>query len=168
MLNKSGGYKLSFTVIILLVISLFVLPDNKAIAIRGAQNPIIPTDAQSTTSAEPPGGPRGAAAEAGESFTPGPLSKVIEHVPAYIWYNGCGPTSAGMILGYWNWYERQYGYNWVIPVDSEAQTQAVNDTIASPGHIADYAIPHDVFPDMRLDKSESPFGDEHVSNSIAD
>ena len=27
---------------------------------------------------------------------------VISGVPAYYWYRGCGPTSAGMIIGYWD------------------------------------------------------------------
>ena len=126
-------------------------------------------DERSTTGPEPPGGPHGAVAEAGLGFTPGPNSHVIEHVPAYIWFNGCGPTSGAMILGYWNWLERSKGYDWVMPGDSSEQTQMVNDVIASPQHIADYALPHDdETTGLRLDKSEPPFGNAHVNNSLAD
>jgi len=28
--------------------------------------------------------------------------KVIGGVPSYIWHHGCGPTAAGMVLGFWD------------------------------------------------------------------
>ncbi|MDQ7092434.1 C39 family peptidase [Desulfosporosinus sp. PR] len=30
------------------------------------------------------------------------IEKVISGVPQYLWYRGCSPTSAGMVLGYWS------------------------------------------------------------------
>ena len=32
----------------------------------------------------------------------GPNVNLIPDVPSYIWHHGCGPTAAGMIIGYWN------------------------------------------------------------------
>lgn len=65
--------------------------------------------------------------------------------PDYDWYYGCSPTSAGMLAGYYD----RYGYgglsygNLVPGTVAESSTYgpgtyAVNDIIASPGHIADF------------------------------
>lgn len=32
----------------------------------------------------------------------GQADMVLEGVPRYLWWSGCAPTSAGMIIGYWN------------------------------------------------------------------
>ena len=53
--------------------------------------------------------------------------QIISDVPSYLWYRGCGPTAAGMIMGYWD----AHGYPNLI-------TGAVNDMIASPEHSYDY------------------------------
>ena len=52
---------------------------------------------------------------------------IIDDVPNYTWYGGCGPTAAGMIIGYWD----AHGYPNLI-------TGAVNDMIASTEHFYDY------------------------------
>jgi autotransporter-associated beta strand protein len=63
----------------------------------------------------------------------------IPDVPSYIWYYGCGPTAAGMIVGYWD----AHGYPDLITAGDGTNSwvtnqQAVKDMIASPGHIRDY------------------------------
>lgn len=86
------------------------------------------------------GGPAVAGELTGElpEPSPGPDVTVISGVPSYIWYHGCGPTSLGMIIGYWDarWMEN------LIPGSNDWDTnqQAIKDVIASPGHIADYAL----------------------------
>ena len=64
---------------------------------------------------------------------------VINGVPSYIWYRGCGPTAAGMIMGYWD----AHGYPNLITAGNGTNSwttnqQAVMDMIASPEHISDY------------------------------
>lgn len=168
MQKNSGGHqgRTILCTLILFVILVFALGKFRPGYLHGGQQDA--TDQQSTTGPVPIGGPRGAVALAGEGFVPGVNSKVIEHVPPYIWRDGCGPTSAAMILGYWDWWWGQWGYDFIIPGDASMQTEAVNQVIASTGHELDYAIPHDVYPNLKLDKSEPPFGDEHISNSLAD
>jgi hypothetical protein len=62
--------------------------------------------------------------------------EVLEGVPSYLWYHGCGPTAAGMIIGYWD----ARGYANLVDGSNDWDTnqQGVKDMIASPGHIADY------------------------------
>jgi len=82
----------------------------------------------------------------------------IDDVPSYIWYYGCGPTAAGMIIGYWD----DRGYGGLIPGSSDWNTnqQAVKDTIASPGHIRDYVPTPD-----RPATAADPY---HPDDSVAD
>ncbi|NLF32923.1 MAG: hypothetical protein GX591_18810 [Planctomycetes bacterium] len=61
-------------------------------------------------------------------------SVLLSEVPEYFWYRGCAPTSAGMILGYWD----TLGYPNYIPGDATYQTFQVNQAIASTGHDYDY------------------------------
>ena len=63
----------------------------------------------------------------------------VSDVPSYIWYRGCGPTAAGMIIGYWD----AHGYPNLITAGTGTNSwttnqQGVKDTIASPEHIYDY------------------------------
>lgn len=58
----------------------------------------------------------------------------------YSWWFGCSPTSAGMLL---SWYDRNGYSNFVPGGEAELDTfgnvdALVNDIIASPGHIADF------------------------------
>ncbi len=64
---------------------------------------------------------------------------------AYNWWYGCSPTSAGMVMGYYdrNGYQGQQYSNLVPGGVAEANTfgtgpYLVNDVIASAGHIADF------------------------------
>jgi len=64
----------------------------------------------------------------------------LPNAGSYDWWYGCSPTSAGMLLG---WYDRN-GYSNLVP-DSEAETNTfgnpgalVNSMIASSGHINDF------------------------------
>ena len=91
--------------------------------------------------------------------------KVIGGVPAYEWFRGCGPTAAGMVIGYWD------GYGWpeLIPGDASTQTPVVRQAIASTEHWLEYSQPLDYAPDPILpDLSEPPAGDEHASDCIGD
>ncbi len=89
-------------------------------------------------------------------------------VPAYAWRHGCGPTALGMVIGYWD----TKGFEKLFDGDATTQTNSVNQGIASQdgvsGHYEDYSVPKDSYPNLLLDKSEDPVGDEHISDSIAD
>ena len=125
--------------------------------------PHPPDDAQSTTGPTPPSG-----VEIAGSVAVSKTAVVIGGVPAYIWRYGCGPTAAGMVVGYWD----THGYDWLIPGNASSQTVAVNEAIASSqgaaNHYDDYALPIDIPPDLVPDLSEPPAGDEHSDNRIAD
>ena len=88
---------------------------------------------------------------------------VISGVPAYYWYRGCGPTSAGMIIGYWD----GHGYSNLVVGDAQTQNSSVNSMIASPEHYADYALPMDNYGTGILDDKSST-GGAHESNCVAD
>lgn len=88
---------------------------------------------------------------------------VIAGVPKYLWYRGCGPTAAGMVVGYWD----MHGYSALISGNSSVQTVSVNNAIASPAHYNDYSKPIDSQQTgVRADKSS--LGGAHANNSIAD
>jgi hypothetical protein len=94
-------------------------------------------------------------------------SKVISGVPAYLWHHGCGPTAAGMVVGYWD----THGYGLLIPGDASWQSNAVDDAIANTPHYNDYSLPMDNandHPSPLPDRSEPPVGDEHASNCVGD
>jgi hypothetical protein len=121
-------------------------------------------DAQSTTGPFPPAG-----VNAKGALFASPKAITISDVPAYIWHDGCGPTAAGMVFGYWD----THGYDWLIPGDASTQTDQVNEAISSSlgvqNHMTDYALPMDYSPSpLAKDKSELPVGDEHLDDSIAD
>jgi hypothetical protein len=62
---------------------------------------------------------------------------LLDHVPAYSWYHGCGPTAVASILGYWDLlgYENYFGASgW----DQVRYTANVQDEISSPAHNAKY------------------------------
>ncbi|MCK4757723.1 MAG: right-handed parallel beta-helix repeat-containing protein, partial [Thermoplasmata archaeon] len=88
---------------------------------------------------------------------------VIQDVPVYLWEDGCGPTSMGMVMGYWD----GAGFDNLVEGDASSQTTAVNNMISSQGNWDDYCLPLDNWP-VKPDKSELPMGDEHDSDSIAD
>jgi hypothetical protein len=94
---------------------------------------------------------------------------VIGAVPSYLWRHGCGPTAAGMVIGYWD----GQGFPALIPGGAASQTSAVNQSIASGNgantHYSDYSQPLDYRPDpISPDRSEPPAGDEHTSHCVAD
>ncbi len=89
---------------------------------------------------------------------------VIPDVPAYLWYNGCGPTSAGMVMGYWD----GIGFDKLVEGDASTQTDQVNKMISSQENWDDYCVPMDSYSEILPDRSELPDGDEHSDNSIAD
>lgn len=62
---------------------------------------------------------------------------ILDHVPSYDWYHGCGPTAAGSIIGYWD----LHGYDGLFAAsgwESVRQTANVKDEISSPLHNAKY------------------------------
>ena len=121
-----------------------------------------PPDAQSTTGPTPPPGVDPAVVSAASAD-----AVVIVNVPAYLWRHGCGPTAAGMVIGYWD----GRGFDDLVPGDASSQTDAVNAMIASGGpasNYTDYCEPIDSYPDLKPDRSEPPVGDEHPDNCVAD
>ena len=72
----------------------------------------------------------------------------ISGVPSYGWYNGCEPTSIGMIMGYWdvNGYPNLFNVQGTL-VYTESNVQ---DQISSPAHNAKYNptpdIPNSILP----------------------
>lgn len=144
------------------------LPQDYNHAIDSPKNDIIPQ--QNTTGPTPPDGlePKK------ELFSGGDLSGgsdvTILGVPSYAWRHGCGPTSLGMVVGFWD----INGCSDLFDGSATTQTNSVNQGIASQGsttapmHYEDYSLPEDSYPNMLNDKSELPAGDEHMSDSIAD
>ena len=92
-------------------------------------------------------------------------ASVTLNVPAYLNHNGSGPTTAGMILGYWD----GNGFPNLVPGSAATQTSAVDDMISSTGNYDDYCVPIDSGTGPILDdKSEPPEGDEHPDDCLAD
>lgn len=124
-----------------------------------------PPDAQSTTGPTPPPSVNVVGALAASE-----MAVSIPDVPAYIWHHGCGPTAAGMVIGYWD----SHGFEVLVPGDAYAQTTAVNEMMATEGpasNYTDYCEPLDYYwrdPEPLLDKSEDPPGDEHADDCVAD
>ncbi|MCD4728957.1 MAG: hypothetical protein K8R74_00020, partial [Bacteroidales bacterium] len=82
---------------------------------------------------------------------------------SYIWHHGCGPTSLGMIIGYYD----GHGFPDLIDGDASTQITDVDDAIANTEHYNDYSLPIDTPPDPPIsDLSET--GGAHTSNCIAD
>jgi len=98
---------------------------------------------------------------------------IIKGVPAYLWRHGCGPTAAGMVIGYWD----GQGFPNLVPGDAGTQTAAVDAMIADDGgnpecgsgaldHYQDYACPIDR---GTIDPDKSELGGEvHQDNCLAD
>lgn len=96
---------------------------------------------------------------------------IIPGVPGYVWRDGCGPTTMGMIIGYYD----GNGYDNLVEGSATTATNAVNQMIASHSvagearHYEDYSLPKETTATAILsDKSELPTGDEHAADSIAD
>ena len=101
---------------------------------------------------------------------------VISGVPSYLWRHGCGPTAAGMVIGYWD----GQGYDGLISGNASSQTFLVNQAIASGGnlsnpnpsgsekHYEDYASPQDYYPHMLTDDCITKGRTPHVDNCLAD
>jgi hypothetical protein len=61
----------------------------------------------------------------------------ITDVPSYLYWGGCGPTAAGMVIGYWD----AHGYGNLIAGAGNTwagNTANVKAMMASPGFMADY------------------------------
>ncbi len=102
--------------------------------------------------------------DASDGGASGGAQAVIADVPAYNWHHGCGPTAAGMVVGYWD----MQGYPDLIPGDSTTQTAAVNSAIASTEHYDDYSVPIDN-PGTGILSDRSELGGAHSPNNcIAD
>jgi hypothetical protein len=101
---------------------------------------------------------------------------IISGVPSYLWRHGCGPTAAGMVIGYWD----GNGYDNLISGSASSQTFLVNQAIASGGnssnpnppgserHYEDYACPEDYYPNMKPDDYITKGRTPHLDNSLAD
>jgi len=149
-------------VIILLIGSVFGCAksedeDGKEMMISVTQDLIL--DAKSTTGPLPPSD-----YDAGLETSLLRNQKIINGIPSYIWYNGCGPTAAGMLIGYWD----LQGFDDLVNESASYQTIYVKSMISSNGNYNDYCLPKDYRPNLLSDKSEPPFDDEHDDNCIAD
>jgi hypothetical protein len=128
------------------------------------------SDAVTTTGPTPPPGVSPLTGARSVLGTAGEV--LLSDVPAYLWHDGCAPTSLGMILGYYD----GHGFPDLIPGDASSQVAnaEVDQAIASHngpagrGHWEDYALPKEDDDDILPDKSEAPAGDEHASDSLAD
>lgn len=99
---------------------------------------------------------------------------IIPGVPYYIWQHGCGPTSLGMVIGYYD----SHGCRFLVEGSAAGQTAAVNDMLAQDNgnlncndlsfsdHYHDYACPRDNFNNILPDKSE--LGGAHANNCVGD
>ncbi len=98
---------------------------------------------------------------------------LISGVPCYLWWDGCGPTAVGMVIGY---YDTQ-GWPALVAGDAGSQTDAVDQMISSHStgsgnqSYEDYSLPLDdpntdssPLPDM---STIDPAG-AHFSDCVAD
>jgi hypothetical protein len=151
------------TIMIMLVLSccgIFIVSDQKKgqICEKTTMDQKLQLDAQSMTVGSPNSEyPEDAQGSLG-------VQTVIQNVPAYLGYRGCGPTAAGIVLGYYD----GYGFPDLVEGDASTQTSAVNTMISSQENWDDYCLPLDYYPILKADKSEYPAGDEHEDNCIAD
>jgi len=125
---------------------------------------------QSTTGPAPP--PGVVSPPLGDSKT----AIMLDGVPAYLWRHGCGPTSVGMVLGYWD----ARGFDNLISGSAATQTGDVDQAIASGGsssssypagseqHYEDYARPEDAPPTMQQDDALQQGRTPHADNCVAD
>lgn len=95
---------------------------------------------------------------------------VIPDVPAYVWTHGCSPTAAMMLLGYWD----ALGYGGLVPGSNDwnRNRTAIQNAIASPEHVSEYALYDGVndsgYTSAYLDVSSLSPGSAHENNSLAD
>jgi hypothetical protein len=132
---------------------------------------ILPFDSQSTSGPLPP-------PNCDIGLDPNLLTgqTIISGVPSYLWRHGCGPTAAGMVIGYWD----GHGYDDLISGDASIQTFLVNQAIASGGnssnpnppgserHYEDYSCPVDFYPNMQQDDYITKGRTPHFNNCLAD
>jgi len=90
--------------------------------------------------------------------------KVIANVPAYLWRHGCGPTAAGMVIGYWD----GRGFQLLMPGSAFFQGEAVNQAITSTAHYDDYSVPIDKPPDPILPDKSTLGGAHSPHNCLGD
>jgi len=123
---------------------------------------LLPTIAAASLSYDFSADSQGGTAVLSSDVSGGADSVVISGVPSYLWRHGCGPTAAGMLIGYWD----MHGFSKLILGDSSTQTAAVNQVIASDQHYQDYSLPKDSYPNLLADKSQT--GGAHADNCLAD
>lgn len=63
--------------------------------------------------------------------------RVLDGVPAYSWYHGCGPTAVASVLGYWD-VQGYADYFLASGWEQVRYTANVQDEISSPAHNAKY------------------------------
>ena len=131
----------------------------------------LPSDSQSTSGPVPP-----INCDMGLDLALITNQTIISGVPAYLWIHGCGPTAAGMVIGYWD----GHGYDGFISGNASTQTYLVNQAIASGGnqsnpnppglerHYEDYARPQDSPPNMKPDDYITQNRTPHIDNCLAD
>ena len=94
----------------------------------------------------------------------GGVRRTLNGVVEYIWRHGCGPTAAGMVMGYWD----RNGFPNFVQGNSNTQTAQVNAMIASDQHFADYSQPLDDDTTRPIQPDRSQLGGAHTANCLAD
>jgi hypothetical protein len=165
--RRLRGALVSAAVLLLAAASLACVLPGRALADEPGRTSFV--DALTTTGPSPPPSVRMPVAGRGAMAAAGEV--LLSSVPAYLWRDGCAPTSAGMVLGYWD----ASGFPDLIAGDSSTLTAAAGQAISSygtasaPGHREDYVQPKEYGGSGILeDKSEKPESERHASDSIAD
>eukprot|EP01105_Mastigella_eilhardi_P020140 TRINITY_DN4778_c0_g1_i2.p2 TRINITY_DN4778_c0_g1~~TRINITY_DN4778_c0_g1_i2.p2 ORF type:complete len:388 (-),score=98.40 TRINITY_DN4778_c0_g1_i2:25-1188(-) len=136
-----------------------------AVAAAAARNPDPTSEPHSLCLRVPPEGSNPGRVESLGRHARSPGVQLLDDVPPYSWWNGCGPTAVGMALGYW---QKQRGVPLVDGGNAEDMNQGVKDMISSQGNWDDYCLPLDYAWPPIPDKSELPQSMRHQDNCVAD
>lgn len=128
-----------------------------------AYTPPPPEEAHSTTGPTPPAG------VLMKNQTAVSAGAVTITVPAYRWTHGCGPTAAGMVIGYWD----LQGFPALYPTNndslwSEAVKEGIASSVGIKNHYNDYSLPIDDNTNLQADCSTTTGCVPHADNSLAD
>jgi hypothetical protein len=177
MLKKTSGFSLLFFTILFISISFCGVITDKVLADPSflTTNPFLTTNTDNSTNRQittgpiPPSNVPPLLTFQGPTIQGGAQSTIS--VPAYLWHDGCAPTSVGMVIGYYD----SWGLPDLIKGDAKTQTDSVNQAIAShgtslnPRHYEDYALPIDSkTTGVLTDRSVLPEQNRHTNDSIAD
>jgi hypothetical protein len=163
--HRTGLLLLAAALLLIVAALAIATPD---LALAAAPDDMSFAGALTTTGPTPPPGVLPPASARG-ALAVGAGEVLLSGVPSYLWHDGCVPTSAGMLVGYYD----GHGFPDLIPGDASTETAAVDQAIAShgssaaPHHYEDYALPMDDEGPILSDQSEDPEGN-HADDCLAD